>query len=490
MGDHPVRLAALSFTCVLFFAGHASAIPLLELVDSPRPDQPFAGRSLGTGGAAAYFNPARLSTSERTFDASYLALWTNLNVELAPRPAGYDVSEDVYFAREVVNGEEINLDFRPLPTAKLPPRSAQRDDGGLGQSVLISLSMPIVDNLLSVGLSSVLVLDQFQNQTPFFSDERGQFFGNQLHYELYGDRLESTAFSLGFGLALGPMLSLGVGASLVNHAESLAQVYVPDAGDQGTVYTNPQVTIESSYAPHFGLVFRPFGDTDLELSSTVHLPSFSELNGQTEIYFWKYEYPEGQDYLQQSFDLNFFHEPMRVGLGGKGDLQLSGGRVLTLYGDALWSRWSAYMDRHRAVTRDWHDVVSLKFGSQLSLGEHTAGLGLLYAPTPVPQQDGRTNYVDNERVGGQFGWRWTMPHEEVRLGFALGVQVQRLLPRAHAKKSNASDPVFDSFPDSIDVRTQEPLAAARGLQTNNPGFPGFAHDGWLVGTFLSVSVEH
>ena len=45
----------------------------------------------------------------------------------------------------------------------------------------------------------------------------------------------------------------------------------------------------------------------------------------------------------------------------------------------------------------------------------------------------------------------------------------------------------------VDVKeafTQSEENDSRGFQTNNPGFPGFAHDGWLFGTFLSLSVEH
>jgi hypothetical protein len=34
----------------------------------------------------------------------------------------------------------------------------------------------------------------------------------------------------------------------------------------------------------------------------------------------------------------------------------------------------------------------------------------------------------------------------------------------------------------------DPLAGAQGLQTNNPGWPGFGSEGWILGATLYVSL--
>ncbi len=51
--------------------------------------------------------------------------------------------------------------------------------------------------------------------------------------------------------------------------------------------------------------------------------------------------------------------------------------------------------------------------------------------------------------------------------------------------------VVDEYPDTlVDYSDPErrPIAEAQGLQTNNPGFPGFRSSGFLVGTGLFIKV--
>jgi hypothetical protein len=49
--------------------------------------------------------------------------------------------------------------------------------------------------------------------------------------------------------------------------------------------------------------------------------------------------------------------------------------------------------------------------------------------------------------------------------------------------------VLDEFPDnSIDVRTNQPVAASAGLQTNNPGYPGFTSTGYMLGAGVCLRI--
>jgi hypothetical protein len=49
--------------------------------------------------------------------------------------------------------------------------------------------------------------------------------------------------------------------------------------------------------------------------------------------------------------------------------------------------------------------------------------------------------------------------------------------------------ILDELPDgSIFGSTHEPVPGAQGLQTNNPGWPGFASEGWVWGGGITLGV--
>ena len=44
--------------------------------------------------------------------------------------------------------------------------------------------------------------------------------------------------------------------------------------------------------------------------------------------------------------------------------------------------------------------------------------------------------------------------------------------------------------DAIDGQLGEPIPGRSGVQTNNPGFPGFGSEGWIVGAGLDLAVYY
>jgi hypothetical protein len=58
-----------------------------------------------------------------------------------------------------------------------------------------------------------------------------------------------------------------------------------------------------------------------------------------------------------------------------------------------------------------------------------------------------------------------------------------LVPRYQRKINNPNDPenVQDEFPDDAVDSRGRPIASAAGLQTNNPGWPGFGSAGLIWG---------
>ena len=76
---------------------------------------------------------------------------------------------------------------------------------------------------------------------------------------------------------------------------------------------------------------------------------------------------------------------------------------------------------------------------------------------------------------------------EVEAGLYLFGSV--FIPRSVSKDPNAAHPVIDEYPDSaIDLRTQLPATDTAGLQTNNPGYPGFDSHGFLLGAGICLRI--
>ena len=106
-----------------------------------------------------------------------------------------------------------------------------------------------------------------------------------------------------------------------------------------------------------------------------------------------------------------------------------------------------------------------------------------------------------ESVGGlRFEASHTLavaiPIGDSRLELGLQVQGSWMLSRFASKRETPTFAdgvnrtpalVKDELPDDAQLGLR-PAAGAAGLQTNNPGFPGFSSEGWLAGAGLYVEV--
>jgi hypothetical protein len=181
------------------------------------------------------------------------------------------------------------------------------------------------------------------------------------------------------------------------------------------------------------------------------------------------------------------------------DLVQSRDTKLTLAASALYGRWSRYVDRHgeRPVPQfGWYDTITSAVGARLATGAWNLGLDVQYKPTPVPLQRGRSNYVDNDRIGASSSLEYAIPIGKSQL--KLGAQLQgfwmldrfarKLTTPTFADGLNRTPAlVKDELPDDAQLGIQ-PLEGAAGLQTNNPGWPGFSSKGWLAGAGLYIAV--
>jgi long-chain fatty acid transport protein len=119
-----------------------------------------------------------------------------------------------------------------------------------------------------------------------------------------------------------------------------------------------------------------------------------------------------------------------------------------------------------------------------------------YKPSPVPMQTGRSDYVDNDRLGGDVGvdYAFTFAHTSMRVGGQA--LVYWLVPHHQTKLPTPNEPdgvnhypalVADELPDDSQIAGQ-PIAGSQGLQTNNPGWPGFGSSGAVLGGGVYLTV--
>jgi hypothetical protein len=438
------------------------------------------------GVAAAYFNPALLTLIQPQYQAGGFVLGQDLSIRLGDRPAGIDIPGSITRARRLnPDGSTSRLDIRPLPTLELRTPRGSYDGSGALSFVEFGTVVPVgAERMFALGFYAVIPAGEFQGQRPFYVDEREQYFSNSLHFELLEDRLSGAV--LVFSGAYRPLswLSVGGGVLMANSTRAVTEIFIPDAGNQEDARTLSKVSVHTRLVPHLGLALeRPA----YRLTATAHFPLQNEVDGQGEMQFWNYDYPEGQTALYQPFSFVHGFLPWRVSLGGRYLVGPPEGPSGWVSAEVLWSQWSAYQNRmaERPLDR-WSDTFAPVLGGGLRLGGHEISLQAGYVPSPVPAQTGRTNYVDNDRIQLGAGYQWRLDVGSSRMALAVHVSATHLLYRSVRKSSAAAHTVIDEFPDSVDIATNQFIPESAGFQSNNPGYPGFSSSGWLFSGGVSV----
>ena len=123
--------------------------------------------------------------------------------------------------------------------------------------------------------------------------------------------------------------------------------------------------------------------------------------------------------------------------------------------------WSTYQDRHGdspsvyGSDLAWSDTVNTTVGVRTRYRSVRAHVDLQYAPSPVPAQVGRSNYVDGDRFGVAFGA--DVASTSARCASA-GLPARRLPARlSHSTKDDSR--IVDELPDRS--RSPRPEIRAR-----------------------------
>jgi long-chain fatty acid transport protein len=481
---------------------HAS--PLLEQVGDLGGLGGQQARASATGAAATYFNPALLDAVPVGLTVGVLVLRSELGVRLGERPgSGADVPDGLANASR---SDDTRLDSYPIATDVLrngaPARSftpavapRPRQGAGTGHQTLsyeaIGLVAKAFRQRLTLGFYGLVPNATFMQIRSFYVDEREQYFSNSLHPELYSDRLTALSMAFAAGVKLHKTLAVGVGVTLGFRAGVDAPAFVADASQLQNILLDMSARVKVAVSPHLGVSYRPH--PRLHLTGTLHAPQKIELDAK-----FQFLLATG---LQQGSSLKFVqdYQPWQAGAGLSWDIVRQGLRSLALTGTLLYARWSQYLDRHGvrpSGAYQWNDTLAGTLGLRF-VGEHVGlSTDVQYKPTPVPLQTGRSNYLDNDRLGmsisAEYRWTWL----ETPLAVGLQLQAYRMLTREQKKRSAPRSPsgenrtpglVWDEVPDDAQIAS-EPVPGRDGLQTNNPGWPGFSSSGWIgsVGTTFSL----
>lgn len=504
----------------LVLATHAAeASPLIEHTGALIGEGGFNARFTESGPAAAYFNPAFLTRSKTGISIGTFVLADRIRVTLHSREGlGVDVPSYPDSLQYEYDGQTAPFDNLTMPTRDLfmgcaneqnPCRPRPRQHAGSSNETrtyaVIGLVNQILGPKLVAGVYAMLPLRQYTTARSFFVDEREQFFSNSLHPEFYADRLTSPSLAVGFGSQLLERLSVGVSFTIALQNRAEAGVYVPDAGNQrDSLLLTTDVSVIANTAMHVGATYEPWDS--LTFSATAHSPSRFGIVTQ-----FANLLPNGDEQIATRRAVHD-HMPWLISLGA--EHRFKGGVVdYTVVGGAVLGLWSTYVNRQGEKPLpgyEFRDTISPSFGVRADTGPARVGLDLMFQPSPVPEQKGRTNYVDNHKLTGSLGGEFDFEVSGHRISVGAHIQAHKLLHRRHTKITpdtsraitNPLDPnygqginpslVRDELPDVLEdaLRPGQPYAPAAGLQTNNPGYPGYESDGYLLGGGVYVTLHY
>ena len=505
--DHRTAFRVCAFSLVAaasLAAGDAHASPPFELAGGVGGQGGFNGRIIEGGASSSYYNPALLVDATPGVSIGVLVLGEQIGITLAGRPGPqYAVPEGIENATHANGSQWASA---PIPTnwlqngrpatalnPALPARPRQGDGSGSGVFAyqMLGLVTKLFHDRLALGAYALIPYSKFTGADAFYSDEREQYFTNSLHPELYGDRLVATSIAFAGGVKISDALSLGLGFTLNLTTEAFTPTYVANTGQLQNILVDSDVKVVAGLSPHAGVSYKP--TPRLRLTGTAHAPE--KLAIDTNFTFLL------ANGVQQAANVDFTHDymPWQFGAGASYDLLKTDSDTFTVAASAVLGLWSTYIDRHSETpiaAYAWYDTVTPVVGARYQHGPIGLLLDVEYQPTPVPLQTGRTNYVDNDRVGADGGIDYKFSLLDTVFHVGANLEVHRLDPALpvqapHADLRRRAEPHASARGrrGTRRRRGQRPAhPGSQGLQTNNPGWPGFGSAGWIAGGGIYLSV--
>src|SRR5262249_41560643 len=162
--------------------------PVFELAGAVQGQGGLNARTVESGAASAYFNPAFLAGAEAGFEIGVFVLADEIGIRGAARPPGAEIP---------VAAAGAPLPSDPLPHHGVPTQGLERGSqtpliaarprqaGGSSHNVrgyqVLGLVHKFFEGRLGIGIYGMIPYGTFTTASAFYSDEREQYFSNSLH---------------------------------------------------------------------------------------------------------------------------------------------------------------------------------------------------------------------------------------------------------------------------------------------------------------------
>ncbi len=425
-----------------------------------------------------YQQPSELVNSKTPLSVSAFYVNQDLQIDSFARPDGVNIGDDIYQARiPNVNGGLANLKNPPLPTKHIAPRNgiSPATQDSFFQIASVSHLLTTDQHRLSFGILISGSTSHVEKQNPRFTDERAQYFGNSLFFSKWGSSLDGLSTALSLSWSYRDVINLGIGTLVLNQAQAKSEVFLSDATYQGSSYTLANVAVKNSFAPYFsasGQLFKSASQS-LRWGANFYTAQDIVVEGTGTVKIWGFEYSDGQDSLKQKFTQHYRYLPTRYQLSMAWKIQAWA--FHSVLERANWSQYRDYFGESTDWVDQWQGTWGGQYQNQKAAYPYGIGLDIRWRPSPVKPQIGRRNDIDPSQLA--FATNFKLKVNQI-LTLAFGGQMHYLITQSAYKSPYASQAVIDEVPDqAIHISTMQPIGQRLGLQTNNPGFPGWKASG-------------
>jgi long-chain fatty acid transport protein len=425
--------------------------------------------TLADDATSIYYNLATMAYQESSFAIGFVTGVDRVNIRLKSRPSGFDLPD-------------LGPNSGAIPSSyRLRERGDTNDildTYGIYLGAVGSLGF----KFLRVGILVYLPVNHVGLQQTRFPDEREQYFSNRLDFDLIGARQQQQVVMMGLAYQLTTWLSFGAGLSFLPSNDSFTHIYLDNPTDQSNIDLTLNNEQAGRIAALVGLLFSPLDY--LRVSFAYRGENYFSFSTVNEIQIRGFQENRDAFPVEQHVQAALNYTPHQFVTGAA--FVRDG---LSVSADLEYALWSQYLNHQNLRDTGFHDTISVRVGSEYIYSpslRFRAGFGFIQSP--VPDQVGRTNYVDNHRLQLSLGLGHPFRLFDLPFELSWSLQVHHLISRDTNKQAATAASctpnetlLCDELPDdALDPATNQTIPGYQGLQTGNPGFPGFQSFGQLI----------
>jgi len=458
----------------------------------------FTSRSISLGGAvtadvndvsALYYNPAGIAAADTKATVNFLLSLNALKIDLYKKEDAHNLPTDAYNTTPVSSvGTSRSL---PIATGANANDRSSTENKNKSMSLVLGLTLDLGVDWIKVAIATFLPLQETSTST-YFPDGREQHFSNKLRFSTLGQQATGPVFMFGTGLT--PVKWLRFGATVIMFRKDTEtfnallsnpskKSFADDTQEKSTfAFTQIDKQRELAASFNLGLQIDVHDQFAIGLSYRHRMSSIETLVSKIEVYDYSRENtPPPKPRFSENVRFSHDYNPSDLTLGFRIGMHCP----WALYIDATWRMWKKYDALGDGTSKkEFHDVVIPRLGFEYEInGRIDLRLGMAYIVNPVYDQDGETNFVDNDQLDFAVGLRLDLPWPE-NASLDIHAKFLFLIPRTFEKDERKMQ---DGFPESVNLETGE-LYGDTNLQTNNPGFPGYESRGVVASFGTAINV--